>query len=175
MSSKKLPAALVERFALEYLKDLNATQAYLRVKPKVKATTAATEGSRLLGKPETGEIIRRLRMEQQDRLKIDADTVLRELAICGYSDVLDYVQNEATGRVSLAPGAHPLASRALSSVKHKTITRGEGKDAITEHTAELRLWDKPGTLRTLAQHLGLVGKDEGGGAAVTLTVRWQNE
>jgi hypothetical protein len=52
---------LEQRFSAEYIKDMNGTKAYLRVKPNAKATTAATEASKLLGKPKIQDEIARRR------------------------------------------------------------------------------------------------------------------
>lgn len=165
--------ALIERFALEYIKDLNATQAYLRIKPSAKTSTASVEGSRLLGNPKVGERIRDHRMEQADRLKVDADNVVRELAICGFSDVRDFVMKD--GALDLSETAHPLASRAVASVKHKRTMYGEGEKARTEDTVEYRLWNKPESLRTLAQHLGIIDREGPSGGQTTVVVVWKDE
>jgi len=168
---------LIERFALEYVKDLNATRAYLRVRPETTPRSASTLGARLLAKVDTQACIAQLRAEQADRLRIEADTLLRELAICAYSDIQGYVQTE-DGGLGLGPQAHPLASRAISSIKRKVTTYGEGEKARTEVTVELRLWNKLQALHTLAQHLGLIGKgdeDAGGIGGNELIVRWERE
>lgn len=149
---------LQERFAVEYCLDLNATAAYLRVRPKTKATTAASNGWRLLRNAEVQKRIQSIKAAQVDRLLINADRVLQELAVCGFSDTADYVLG-AGGRLELAPAAHPLASRALASVKHKTTTiSGQDVDR-TIHEVEYRLWDKPGSLKALGEHLKLFKSD----------------
>jgi phage terminase small subunit len=149
---------LGERFALEFIQDLNASAAYRRIKPQVKETTARNEGAKLLAKPCVQARIRQLKAEQFERLQITADRVLQELAITAFSDVRDYQVGES-GRLELAPGAHPLASRALASVKHKTRTMSKGDVEIITHEVEYRLWPKVDALKALGEHLKLFRKD----------------
>lgn len=69
---------LEEAFSNEYIVDLNATQAYLRVKPGVKETTASAEASKLLGKPKVQERIAKLKADRAERTGITADAAVRE-------------------------------------------------------------------------------------------------
>lgn len=143
---------LADRFAREYIKDLNATQAYLRCKPDVTPATARVGGSKLLTDPDIQNHVATLQAERRDRLQIDADTVLQELAACGYSDFRHYRIDDA-GNFTLAPDAPPSAARAVAGLKRRTTVKGE----VVEHTVDYRLWDKPKSLIALAQHLGLIG------------------
>lgn len=69
---------LVDRFVNEYLIDLNGTQAYLRVKPGSKETTARTEASKLLAKPNVAAAVAKAKAERAARTEITADTAIRE-------------------------------------------------------------------------------------------------
>lgn len=160
MSRGEKRAELEERFALEYVQDLNATAAYRRIRPNVKEASARVEASRLLTNPNVQARIARLRAEQLQRLQMSADRVLQELAVCGFSDIGDYLVGDG-GRLELAPGADPTARRALSSVKHKTrhSTRSDGTRETT-YEVEYKLWSKPETLKALGQHLGLFKTDD---------------
>jgi phage terminase small subunit len=170
---------LGERFAAEYVIDLNAAAAYRRIRPKVKATTARVEACKLLTNPNVQTRVAELKAAQMERLQITADRLLQELAITAFSDVLDY-QVGGSGRLELAPGAHPLASRALASVKHKTRTMSKGDVEIITHEVEYRLWPKVDALKALGEHLKLFRKDNelagceiilGPGEEVRLVVR----
>lgn len=159
---------LGERFAAEYVIDLNASAAYRRIKPQVKETTARNEGAKLLAKPCVQERIRTLKAEQFERLQITADRVLQELAVCAFSDVWDYLVGDG-GRLQLAPQAHPIATRALAGVRHKTTTTGAGDQVRVVHEVEYRLWDKVGSLKALGEHLKLFKGEEGpGGCEIIL-------
>jgi hypothetical protein len=45
--------------------------------------------------------------------------------------------------------------RALQSIKRRTITRDRGKRVEAVREVEIRLWDKPGPLKLVGQHVGL--------------------
>lgn len=69
---------LEARFVKEFIVDLNATQAYLRSKPGAKETSARTESSRLLAKPNVAAAVRVAIDERAKRTDITADRVIRE-------------------------------------------------------------------------------------------------
>lgn len=56
-----------ERFAEEYLIDLNATQAYMRSYPGATNSSADTLGPRMLGKVRVAEKIHALKKERSER------------------------------------------------------------------------------------------------------------
>ncbi|WP_051257065.1 terminase small subunit [Brevundimonas aveniformis] len=64
-------------FVLEYLKDLNATQAAIRAGYSLK--TAYSQGQRLLKNVEVSTVIARLAREREERIIGEADDVLRRL------------------------------------------------------------------------------------------------
>ena len=173
---------LEERFALEVIRDLNASAAYRRIKPQVKESTARNEGAKLLAKPCVQERIRELKAEQARRLLLEADRVLQELAVVAFSDILNDYRLDEQGHLRLSDTAHPAAARALASIKRKVRTgRNEERGNWTECETEYRLWPKVEALTKLAQHLGLL-KDPQAGAggceiilgadeSVTLVVR----
>lgn len=65
-----------ERFCLEYLVDLNATQAAIRA--GYAESGASVEGTRLLGNAKVSDRVAELQAERVARVKIDADWVLRK-------------------------------------------------------------------------------------------------
>jgi hypothetical protein len=175
---RALAPDLVERFIQEYRRDLNGQRAYLAIKPKTKPNSACTLGARLLGRVEVQERLAALTRDTLGRLEVSAESVLQELAICGFSDFKDYVQNG--GDLDLSETAHPMATRAVSSVKHKQTTRSIGQLEITEDTLEYKLHPKVQSLRTLAEHLKMIGSPGDGGDRLPpggreLRVRWVKE
>lgn len=72
-----------ERFCREYVDCLNATEAYLRVFPDVKRTTAATSGWKLLRKAEiearVAELNTDLRQQITERAVVDRTWVIARL------------------------------------------------------------------------------------------------
>jgi len=77
------------RFAEEYIKDLNATQAAIRAGYAEK--TAESQGSRLLSHVKVSAYVRKLQAEQSERLAIDADYILTQ-AIRVYDRCMEEVQ-----------------------------------------------------------------------------------
>jgi phage terminase small subunit len=75
-----------QRFVEEYLKDLNATQAYLRSHPGASANTARTEGSRLLAKPDIKKLIDEATTQRSKRINISQDEILAELWRVAFAD-----------------------------------------------------------------------------------------
>jgi phage terminase small subunit len=109
------------------------------------------------------------------RLQIAQDRVLDELSTLAFSDIRNYVVDDK-GIVHLAAGAPPAAMAAVASVKRRITTRGTGKWKRTEQEVEIKLWDKPSTLKLAGQHVGLfsnrmvvTGRD--GGALEVAAIR----
>lgn len=71
-------SVLEARFVQEFIVDLNGTQAYLRSKPGAKETTARTEASKWLAKPNIAAAVRAAIEERAKRTDITADRVIRE-------------------------------------------------------------------------------------------------
>lgn len=138
------------KFVLEYLIDLNATQAAIRA--GYKAKHADVQGPRLLGNAAIAQAIEKARTMALTRTDFDRDKVLKELGLLAFSDVDNYMIDETTGKLIAAPGAPPGVMRAVSAVKYRTVTDEEGR---VERTVEFRLWDKPGTLKLAGRHVGL--------------------
>jgi phage terminase small subunit len=105
MSDEQLEplSELEERFALEYVTCLNATQAYLRIKPGVKYTTARTEAARLLAKPGVKAYLAELGKEIKTDKVMTATEVLEQLSAIGRADQRDIWESVPGGGVRLRP------------------------------------------------------------------------
>lgn len=90
-TSKLTPAQAL--FAHEYLRDLNATQAYLRTHPGVTSRTASVEGVRLLKHPAVASEIGRVRKELQSTIGFDVGTMLRREAEIAFADPRELVEH----------------------------------------------------------------------------------
>lgn len=93
MSKPKLTAKQ-EKFCLEYIKDLNATQAAIRAGYSKK--TARKIGQENLTKPDISAAIAKAKAERSERTQIDADWLLRRLAAEADADIAD-LYDENTG------------------------------------------------------------------------------
>lgn len=123
----------------------------------VSAGYAKATGRGLLKKDKIRRAIAALIKPALKRYEVSKERVLRELALCGYSDLTEFRIDEH-GNIELVPGATRAATRALSSIKKKTrvIPQQNGKDPILEHETEIRLHPKIAALNTMAKHLGML-------------------
>lgn len=142
---------LQQRFAEEYIKDLNATAAYKRSGYKVKNDNiAASSAWALLRNPKVQEVIRNAANKLSESVQVDAKKVLTEYIRVAESDLADLFDESGT----LKPIREiPLAARrAISSVK---VRRVKERGAEPEEIIEVKLWDKMKALDSLAKHLNL--------------------
>lgn len=143
------------RFVAEYLKDLNATQAYRRAGYEGSDNVCAVEAARLLRNPQIAEAIALAQYQRAKRLHIKADAVLEELVLLYGSDITHY-QIDDQGNVHLADHAPKQAMRAVASLKKKITHTEHGPIYETSIT----LWNKPAAIKMAGEHLGLFGKHE---------------
>lgn len=80
-------------FAHEYLRDLNATQAYLRSHPAASYRTAGEEGAKLLRHPLVGAEIARVRKQLLETITFDISTMLRREAEIAFADPRELVEH----------------------------------------------------------------------------------
>ncbi len=138
---------LESRFIHEYMLDMDATEAMRRINPGLSKQQASARGGGLKRRPRVAQQIA-LRLEARAiRTEITQDQVLTELKTLAFSDITHYQVN-AQGQLELAPGAPPDAMRAVRSIKRR-MSKGQ----LVE--VEIKLWDKPGTLKLAGQHTGL--------------------
>lgn len=105
--------------------------------------SAAEQAYDLLRKPQIRAYIDKRLAERG----FTAERVLRELEICGASDISDYVIDDY-GHVSLSEDANPDAMRAVRTIKRVCKTDEDGNLTVT---TEIGLWDKPGSLQLLGK------------------------
>lgn len=141
-----------ELFCHEYLKDRNATQAYIRAGYAVEGAT--TGGPRLLSNVWIRSRINELIKEQLDLLKIDQHFVLRELLNSATIDISDAYDEEGNLR-ALSEMPEPLR-RSIIEVKTEELFEGQGKKREHIGTAKtIRIADKLRALELLGKHLKL--------------------
>ena len=145
-----------DRFPLEYLKDLNATQAALRAGYSPK--NAGAQGSRLLQNPDIQRRIQDLQNRRSKRVQLAADEVLTELAAIVRANVRHFTTNEL-GELILAEGAPADAWNAVASVKRKIKIIKVGEVQETQVDVEFRLHDKVRAIDMAMKHLGIAGAE----------------
>ena len=136
-----------KKFCLEYLKDLNATQAAIRA--GYSKRTARATGSDNMTKPAVAAEIARRQGQRVERTEVTVDMVVNELAKMAFSNMNDYLQLDEEGfsRVNLAD----LTRDQFAAVQE--IITEEGPGGITR--VKFKLADKKGNLDLLAKHLGM--------------------
>ncbi len=144
------------RFVAEYLLDLNATQAAIR--SGYSAATANQIGARLLANVKVAAAIAEAQAARSRRTEVTADRVVLELARIAFGDPRRVM--------SWGPGGVTLRGSGELSDEEAAIV-AEASQTVTENggTIRLKVCDKLGALRLLAQHLGMLGD---GKVAVTV-------
>jgi len=137
-----------QRFADEYLIDLNATQAAIRAGYSPK--TANEQGARLLAKASIRAYIDQRMAEHSRRTGINQERIIRELARISLVNPANVVNFE-TGEIRATATEDDLA--AISSVKVKTI--GYTDDGVPLIEREVRFHDKNRALELLGKRFGM--------------------
>lgn len=140
------------RFVDEMLVDDNGTQAAIRA--GYKRHSAYIVASKLLRNPKVAAAVAAGRAKRSESTGITSDRVLVELGLLAFSDVTHYLFDDQ-GRVHLAPGAPAGAQRAISSLKVRITTTGDGDKRSVTRDVEFRLHDKVSTLKLAGRHVGL--------------------
>jgi phage terminase small subunit len=136
-------------FVREYLVDLNGKQAAIRAgySPRV-AEVQASENLRI---PKVQSALAEAMAARAQRVEVTADAVLREIALLSHSNIEHYTIDNY-GDVHVRPGAPPDAMKAVASLRKKILHTEQG----TLYETEIRLWNKPTSVRMAAEHLGLL-------------------
>ena len=130
-----------QRFAEEFLVDLNATAAAKRA--GYSPRTAKQTGYENLTKPYIAEAIRRAMTERSLRTQITADEVIQRLCLLAWAELSNAAQWDNQGVKLLASDQLPAAERAaVRSVK------------MGDRGPELKLADPTPALRLLGEHTG---------------------
>lgn len=137
-------------FALEYLLDLNGTQAAIRA--GYSARTAEAAASRLLRNVKVAAEIRRGMDERANRLNISGDDVLREIAKLAFASMGDFlvIHEDGSADIDLSKADHDQRA----AIKKYSFVEYKGKSRYLRRT-RLILADKGASLELLGKHLGL--------------------
>ena len=154
-----------ERFCEEYLVDLNAAAAARRA--GYSKQTAGVIGLENLAKTMIAERIAAMRAERSERVQVDADRVLRELCLLGFSNMADFLIPHDDGTASFDFSA--LTRDKAASIQEFVVDEymdGRGEDARDVKRTRFKLADKKAALESIGRHLGMftdkikVGGDE---------------
>lgn len=142
-----------ELFCLEYLKDRNATAAYMRAGYKAKGHAAEANASRLLSNAEIAKRINAALSEVKKAVQVEAEDVLREILKLAKSDVRKLYREDGT--LKLPHEWDDDTAAAVAGVDVVETTIGDKDSPISQTTKKVKLWDKKGSLELLGRHLKL--------------------
>lgn len=155
-------------FVLEYLKDLNATQAAIRAGYcKRNPKNADKVASQLLKNKNIAREIQLEMDERMRRIRLEADGVLRELLLIAKTDLAEAYDDN--GNLKPIHDIPRSLRRAISSIKMFEEFEGSGRERTKiGETREIKLWDKLKAIELIGRHLALftdkvehTGKDGG--------------
>ncbi len=142
-----------KRFCLEYLVDLNATQAYMRSGYETSTEDiAASCAWELLRNPKVQSYVQKLMDERVARTGITVDRILKEYAAIAFSDITDAI--EFNGNESSLKDSESLpkeVSCAIASVSTSVNTSKKGES----RKVSIKMHDKLKALDMLARHTGI--------------------
>lgn len=148
-----------EAFARHYIETGNASEAYRRaydVGPKTKADTVHDTASKLLQHPQIAHRITELQQAVARRHDVTVDRIVRELALLGFANMLDYVRTTDQGDayVDLSDLTREQAA-AISEIIVEEYREGGGEAARDVKRTRFKLTDKRAALESLGKHLGM--------------------
>jgi phage terminase small subunit len=147
-------------FVAEYLIDLNATRAAKSA--GYSAKTAKEQGYRLLTNVHVSAAIAEKSKKRAEKLEITADRVLNELALMGFSNMMDYLNitgGAATIDLSNLTREQAAAIQEITVEEYVERTGGSSDDSDDDFErvkrTKFKLSDKRGSLELLGRHLKL--------------------
>ena len=141
-----------KRFCEEYIKDCNATQAYLRAGYRGSTGTAEVESHKLLRNPKIQAYIQQIQKARSSRTEIDADRVLLELAKIAFSDIKNVFELTEEGlRLKPLDQMSDEVSGAIESLECVTTETEAG----SRTAVKVRLHSKLTALGAIAKLIGM--------------------
>lgn len=151
MAKPKLTAKQ-EMFCLEYLIDLNATQAAIRAGYSEK--TAQQVGSENLSKPVINQYISTLKAERSDSVAVDAKYVLNRLVEIDKLDVLDILDD--VGNMKAIKDWPKSWRTSISGLDVQDMISGDTESVIKK----IKWPDKLRNLELLGKHVDIKAWEE---------------
>lgn len=143
-----------KRFALEYVLDLNATQAAIR--SGYSKRSAGEQASRLLRDVRIQKVVQEEKDARARRTEVSVDRVLEEYARIAYQDHRIFYNSD--GSLKKIRELDDTAAAILSG-SEVAETFQEGATGPTRVlTSKIRTWSKDKALDALSKHLGIFEK-----------------
>lgn len=141
------------RFALEFLKDLNATQAALRAGYSPK--TANEQGCQLLANINVQLLIQQAMDARSQRTEITVDRVLQEVARLAFAD-LRALYDEHGKLKPITQLDDDTAATVAGFEVLRRLEPGPNGEPLPLEVVKLKTWDKTANLTLLMRHLKLL-------------------
>lgn len=139
----------IERFAREYLIDLNGTQAAIRA--GYSARTAGAQAHMLLKKLEVQALITKLRQESAERLDLTRDKMIQQYQRIGFSDVRKLF--DAYGQIKPVTDLDDDTAAAIQGIDVE-VRQIDGPDAPPVPVIKVRLADRKAALDSIMKAQG---------------------
>lgn len=142
-------------YVIEYLVDLNQTQAAIRAgySPEAAANIASVK----MAKPHICEAIAKAMRARAARTQITADRVLQELGRIGFADPDRYYDGDGDlVSMSELTADERAAIRETKIRTHYKRDKETGDVEVQGYTKEIKLHPKEPALKLLAKHLGVL-------------------
>lgn len=140
---------LNKQFADNYLLTLNATKAYMAIRPDVTRRTAESNGHRLLRKAEVAEYIEQQQQTLRQAASINIQRVIQELAHIATFDPRQLFDSQ--GRPIPITELSSSTASALAGVE---VSAQIGPEGERSRVLKYRFADKGAALDKLMKHLG---------------------
>ncbi len=152
--SSRYQTELEQRFAVEYLKDANGAQAYLRAGGQCTVENAARAACRLLGREDIQAAVAKANAERMEEAKVSAALVLKELLALATVDIA--AAFDEAGNLKPIHEIPVDVRKAIAGVDvyKEYAGRGENRERIGE-TKKVKFWDRPRALEMLGRHIQL--------------------
>lgn len=150
-----------EKFAKLVSDGKSASASYRKAGYSAKGKSSDEAASRLSRNIKVAARILELKERSADRAEITRASVLRELGLIGFANMLDYMRAGGDGDpvLDFSQLTRDQAA-ALSEVTVEDFTDGRGDDARDVRRVKFKLYDKRAALVDLGKHLGLF-KEQG--------------
>jgi hypothetical protein len=119
-----------KRFCIEYIKDLNATQAYIRA--GYSSSGAGQSGERLLKNAEVSNEVKALQQEMREKNKVSVDTIVTEL-------MADREKAREQGSYSVAVKATMEIARLHGLYEKDNVQKTNSTEGLSEEQLISRL------------------------------------
>lgn len=154
----KGPTPKQEAFARAYVETANASEAYRRSYDAsgMKDSSVHVNACKLLSDTKVAQRVSALQEAAAKRHNVTVDKIIRELALIGFANMLDYMRTQPDGSAYVDFSALTRdQAAAIGEVTSEVYMDGAGEDAKPVKRTKFKLSDKRAALVDLGKHLGM--------------------